>query len=136
MRRTLSILLLLLVCNLARAQDDIVVVASSRAVESLDRTSVRNLFMGNLRVEGLRPVNLPAGNPVRVLFNTRVIGLTEARIQSYWAQMRFSGRSRPPPEVNDVQSLLDLLLEQRGNVGYLPADIDLPEGLTVLFRTD
>lgn len=136
MRRTLSILLLLLACDLARAQDDIVVVASSRAVESLDRTSVRNLFMGNLRVEGLRPVNLPAGNPVRVLFNTRVIGLTEARIQSYWAQMRFSGRSRPPPEVNDVQSLLDLLLEQRGNVGYLPADIDLPEGLTVLFRTD
>ena len=136
MRRTLSILLLLLACDLARAQDDIVVVASSRAVESLDRTSVRNLFMGNLRVEGLRPVNLPAGNPVRVLFNTRVIGLTEARIQSYWAQMRFSGRSRPPPEVNDVQSLLDLLLEQPGNVGYLPADIDLPEGLTVLFRTD
>ncbi|GAC21788.1 hypothetical protein GARC_4851 [Paraglaciecola arctica BSs20135] len=49
----------------------------------------------------LRAIALPPESQTRVLFNTKMVGLTESRIQSCWAQMRFSGRKKPPTELTN-----------------------------------
>lgn len=129
---TLLILFTLLPTAPAFAATQIIVVANVAQPLFMEKHEIRNIFMGGPS-RLLDPVVLKPGEEARHVFNTLVVGLTEARIQSYWAQMRFSGRNRAPVEVENTEQMLQYLLEHQGAVGYLPADTLIPEQLTVLF---
>lgn len=117
------------------AKSDILVIANTNDQSlKLSRQEIRNLFMGGALPYDLTAVALPPENQTRVLFNTKVVGLTEARIQSYWAQMRFTGRKIPPKELENEQLLIEYLLSHQGTVAYLSSDIELPPKLTILYR--
>lgn len=116
--------------------EKIMVVANTSQQIELTRQEVRKLFMGTGFVNDMDAVVLPPNSPTRVVFNTKVIGLTESRIQSYWAQMRFTGRGRPPTQIPDINALLDYLSNNEGAVGYLPESIELPSNLTVVYREE
>ncbi len=122
-------------CATAVAQDGIVLVANIDQPMALNREQVRNLYMGGKVSVALKPVALSSKHRNRVVFNTKVIGLTESRIHSYWAQMRFTGRGKPPQEFDEIESLISHLQETPGAVGYLPAGITLPAELVVLYST-
>lgn len=136
---TVAVLLLPIGPNIksveARA-DNVVVVANSNSGIQLTQQEVKSLFMGGAVAADLKPVALPANNPTRVVFNTKVLGLTETRVQSYWAQMRFTGRKKPPLEVQDQISLIEYLLANPNTVGYLPLDADIPAELSVVYRPE
>ena len=102
---------------------------------TLSRQQIRNVFMGGALPYDLQAVALPPHNQTRVLFNTKVVGLTESRIQSYWAQMRFSGRKKPPMELKNEAEVLQYLIDNPGALAYLSADTKLPDGLTVLYKS-
>ena len=102
----------------------------------LSQREVRSLFMGRGNNPALNVIFLSPDNLTRILFNTRVMGLAESRIQAYWAQMRFSGRKRPPREFEDEAAALRYVLANEGAVGYFSQDTPLPEGLVVLYSSD
>jgi hypothetical protein len=121
----------------ATSSESIVVVANTQDPSiRLTRQEIRNLFMGNVLSYDLKAVTLPPENQIRVLFNTKVVGLTESRIQSYWAQMRFSGRKKQPKELTSETLVIKYLQANPGTVSYVSADADIPDGLTVLFQTN
>ena len=126
------ILCLIVPASYSCAANGIVVVANLQQPQTMKKHEIRNIFMGG-QSNLLEPVVLKPGEEARHVFNTFVVGLTEARIQSYWAQMRFSGRNRAPVEVNNAEQMLQYLLENQGAVGYLPADMSIPAQLTVVF---
>ena len=117
--------------------DRVLVVANvaDRGLQ-LSQREVRSLFMGRGNNPALKAIFLTPDNLTRILFNTRVMGLAESRIQAYWAQMRFSGRKRPPREFEDEAAALRYVLANEGAVGYFSQDTTLPEGLVVLYRSD
>lgn len=116
--------------------DDLVIVANMDGDELvLQKGDVRNLFMGGASENALFPVSLKPDSKPRIIFNTKVIGLTESRIQSYWSQMRFSGRAKPPREFATVEELLSYLAENKGAIGYVPVNVPLPKHLTVVYST-
>ncbi len=118
-------------------QTDIVVVANiDNAAMRLNKVDIRNLFMGNASDVVLEPVALPPDTLARAIFNTKVIGLIESRIQSYWSQMRFSGRSRPPREMASVDELITYIGSHKDTVAFIPADAEIPAHLTVVYSTD
>ncbi|MGS2719398.1 hypothetical protein [Paraglaciecola aestuariivivens] len=120
----------------ALASDEVWVIANlENKATNLSRQEIRNLFMGDALTYNLTAVALPPQHLTRVLFNTKVIGLTESRIQSYWAQMRFSGRKKPPLELANEVSILEYIQANPGTVGYVSAQTPIPEQLTVLFRS-
>jgi len=123
--------------NYALAEGSVKVVAntSGKAI-TLNKQEVRNLFMGGALTHDLRAIVLPPEDKARVLFNTKVIGLTESRIQSYWAQMWLSGRKTPPKQLSDEQSIINYLLRNEGTAGYVGADFSVPEELTVVYTTN
>ncbi|WP_339770620.1 hypothetical protein [uncultured Paraglaciecola sp.] len=112
-----------------------VIVVANTADKSikLNRQQVRNLFMGGAVPYELEAVSLPPDNQTRVLFNTKVVGLTESRIQSYWAQMRFTGRKRAPKEINSESLVLEYIENTAGAVGYLPEGTSIPDNLTIIY---
>lgn len=129
------IIILNFYCYACFASNSIVVVANTQNKSiQLSRQEVRNLFMGGALPYPLTAIALPLENQTRVLFNTKVVGLTESRIQSYWAQMRFSGRKKQPKELSNEKNLVDYLSNNQGYVGYLSSDVQLPQELTILFE--
>ena len=136
LKRLLLIACVVLLPCAARAQTERVLVVANTDDSDLQltRLEVRNLFMGG--DSSLNAIALTPDNMTRVLFNTKVIGLTESRIQAYWAQMRFSGRKRPPMEFSSEAEALKYVLANEGTVGYFPQDMPLPEGLAILYRSD
>jgi hypothetical protein len=100
------------------------------------RQEIRNLFMGSVLSYDLKPIALPPGNQTRVLFNTKIVGLTEARIQSYWAQMRFSGRKKQPIELTSETLVIEYLQAHPGTVSYISPDTEVPDDLTIIFQID
>ena len=127
---------LLAVAAQVQAEGVLIVANTDDRELKLTRIEVRNLFMGEASDLALNAIALPPDNLTRVLFNTRVIGLTESRIQAYWAQMRFSGRKQPPREFEDEAEALQYVLANEGAVGYFSQDTPLPEGLVILYRSD
>lgn len=102
---------------------------------ALNREQVRNLYMGASLSYELKPIALKPGNRTRSLFNAKVIGLSESRIQSYWAQMKFTGRMKAPKTLASENAVLEYLLQNPGSVGYVAADTELPTSIQVIFRT-
>ncbi len=140
MKKLLIILNTIIFCacaNLAYANNSIVVVANINQTNlTLSKQEVRNLFMGGSVGYDLTAIDLPQSNEIRILFNTKVVGLTEARIQSYWAQMRFSGRKKAPKQLDDTATVISFLQRNRGAVAYLPANEPIPTELTVVYTSE
>ena len=119
-----------------KAEAVIVVANTPDKSIHLNRQQVRDMFMGIVSPYDFKVIALSPNNQARVVFNTKVIGLTESRIQSYWAQMRFTGRKTSPVELQNEQLLLDFLKENEFSVGYVSSTTNIPEGLTVIFETE
>lgn len=128
------IMLIALFSFISSSSASIIVVANIQEDSlELSQQEIRNLFMGG-QSHSLTAVTLPPKNQVRVLFNTKVIGLTESRIQSYWAQMRFSGRKKPPQELPSEEKLINYLLTNINSVSYLSSNTPIPKGLKVIYE--
>jgi len=103
---------------------------------TLGKQEIRNLFMGGSSKFKLYPVTLTGDNDARMVFNTKVIGLTEARIQSYWVQMRFSGRLKEPVALASESEVLEHLKNNKGAIAYVSSDIEIPDTLHVLYESE
>lgn len=115
----------------------LIVIANTDIVNiKVKKRQVRDIFMGNNAKLLLTPCALAPNSEARLIFNTKIVGLTESRIQSYWAQMRFSGRKKPPKEFASVDSVLAFVKNNKDTVAYVPSGTEIPEGLTIIYRTD
>ena len=112
------------------------VIVNAKSNLNLNKQQIRNVFMGSASNLGLDPVNLPPGELSRTLFNLKVVGLTEARIQSYWAQMRFSGRMKPPIEMESKGEVLTFVSQNPDAIAYVSSIDNLPETVKVLAEID
>ena len=135
-KRPLLLAVLLAFAAQGQAEGVLIVANTAERDLQLTRIEVRNLFMGEASNLALDAIALPPDNLTRVLFNTKVMGLAESRIQAYWAQMRFSGRKQPPREFEDEAAAMRYVLANEGAVGYFSQDTPLPEGLVILYRSD
>jgi len=133
-----SILILSLLPNaLSHAAEGLIVVANTAEKElTLTKSQVKNLFMGGAIKYELVPITLPPENITRILFNTKIIGFTESRIQSYWAQMRFSGRKIEPKQIENKRLIIEYLVKNEGAVSYLPVGTKLPDSLTIVYSIE
>ncbi|MDM7860982.1 hypothetical protein QTP81_10270 [Alteromonas sp. ASW11-36] len=126
---------LLAVSANADTQNIVVITHQKHAGIELTRNEIKNLFMGGVSTQQLEPLALKPGADARLIFNTKILGLTESRVQSYWAQMHFSGRNKPPQEFETVEALLAYIQKNPNAVGYLPAEIELSDDFVVIYAT-
>lgn len=131
----LASLLLLLSSFTCNANNLVIVANTAEQKLRLTKVQVKNLFMGRAIKYELEPITLPPQNIARILFNTKIVGLTEPRIQSYWAQMRFSGRKTQPKQIETEHLIIEYLMLNRGSIAYLPADTVIPKGLSIVYST-
>ncbi|EWH12201.1 hypothetical protein DS2_00730 [Catenovulum agarivorans DS-2] len=100
--------------------DEFVVFTQLETPYKLSRQQIKQVFLGaRLEKNGeiLQPIVLAPGHPWRTVFNIRVMGLTESRLQSYWAQVKFTGKRKPPLQVDDFAQMLQIIDNQKGTIG-------------------
>jgi hypothetical protein len=114
----------------------LLVVTSTQGIGPLSRKQIKQIYLESSTGYPVKPINLAAGAKVRSIFNARIIGLTESRIQAYWAQRRFTGRSSPPMEFESIEALMQFLETNSGYLAYLPDSVSLPETLEVVYSFD
>lgn len=119
--------------------DELWLISANTQQTEISKEFVKQIYLqGEQGRTPLQPINLVKGEFSRTIFNALVMGLTESRLQSYWSQMRFTGRSRPPLEVESTKALTDYLLSNNNAIGYwlVEENTPLPEGLVVLLKID
>lgn len=132
----LSLIIFFLGFNLhVQASDEKIIVISSASndIKSLNKKQVRQIFMGGVLSRKYTPVMQAVGNADRSEFNTKIIGLTENRIQAYWSQLLFTGRSTAPVEIKNIEELIVYLRKNTSAVSYISSEIQLPGDILVVY---
>jgi hypothetical protein len=113
---------------------EVIIVANlTEAIKTIEKNDLRNIFLGRGDYGFIPAVPSPEAQS-RVIFNTQIIGLNESRIQSFYAQMRFSGLARPPIQIYKIDELIEFLSVTPMAISYLPKDTKIPDNLTIVFN--
>lgn len=114
------------------------VVAHAGVPDDPDPAALRRIFLLQERFwsdgTAVRPVNLPAGTPLREAFSERVLGRPSRDLAFYWNERYFHG-TRPPPVVASQDAVLLFVARTPGGIGYVaPATVGdgPPDGVALL----
>lgn len=138
MKRIAIIFLTLMFSPLLRAQAPthvLVITHESSEIDIVSKSQLRNMFMGSISIPNITPIALVPGELARSVFNVRIVGLTESRIQAYWAQMRFSGRQQRPVEASSPQEAILMIQSTPNTITYVPEGTELPEDVKIIYRS-
>ncbi len=112
-----------------------VVVGKGSAIEKLDQREVANIFLAKTTQlpdgSRVKPVELN-DNGYKTLFYREISGKTLAQINSYWTTLIFTGKGRPPKNIEEAGRLIELLNSDPHAISYLPLG-QITESVKVLY---
>ena len=78
------------------------------------------------------PVDQSSQAPVRLAFTRDVMGRSLGELQKFWTERMATERELPPTTKSSDEEVLAFVASKKGAIGYVSADIELPEGVKVL----
>ncbi|HEY5994675.1 MAG TPA: phosphate ABC transporter substrate-binding protein [Gallionellaceae bacterium] len=125
-----------LAAQTASAGELLVVVGNNSAVGSLDKTQVRNIFLGRVSSfpggQTATPVDQPESSPLRDEFYVKVANLSAAEVKARWAQLAFTGRGEPPRVADNSKEIKKILNATPGAIGYIKKS-DIDDSVKIVF---
>lgn len=101
----------------------VVVVSADSPVEEMPRLHLADLYLGRTSrfPDGRRaePVDLEPGSEVRREFYQAYLGRSQSEIKAHWSKAVFTGRGRPPPDVEDGAAMKEALAGNPRAIGYI-----------------
>ncbi|PXF32351.1 hypothetical protein WH50_05345 [Pokkaliibacter plantistimulans] len=100
----------------------VVVVSAQAAITQLDRYQLINIFMGRYRQlpGGGEAIPLDIGkSEQKALFYQLLVGKPLADINAYWARLIFSGKTRPPRQVDSAEQALQQVAANPTMIAYV-----------------
>jgi len=73
----------------------------------------------------IQPVDLPQKHSVRAKFCKAVLDRDVGAVRRYWAQLVFSGRGVPPPDVASEDEVVAYVAKHPGSIGYVTSTVTL-----------
>ena len=105
--------------------DVVVIVSANSGVGSLSQDQVGQIFLGkrNAFPNGETAVPVDQGDDtVKGEFYDKVTGKGSAQLKSYWSQMVFTGKAKPPKVLSDNSEVKKLVANNPNIIGYIAAD--------------
>lgn len=127
MKRILSGILLTLnlsVISLPTLADEIAVIAHSQATfNQITMGETRQIFMGKSRTLPNAQTALPLmhleNSSLRTRFDRAVLDRDSKQMRAYWAQMIFTGRGKPPRQVESDEVMKKEVAANSNAIGYI-----------------
>lgn len=110
------------------AADTVVVVVSAESpVVELPRQHLTDLYLGRTSRfpdgRGAAPIDLEPGAPEREEFYERYLGRNQAEIKTHWSRLVFTGRGRPPPDLESGERVRERVADDPSAIGYIDAEL-------------
>jgi len=106
-----------------------IIVNPANPVAKLDKRFVAEAFLKKRTRwdddRALQPVDLGQKSTARGAFSRDVLGRDVGSVRRYWAQLVFSGRGVPPPELASDGDVVKYVAAHGGAIGYVAADVAL-----------
>lgn len=106
-----------------------VIVNAKSSTTALSRQAVADMFLKKRTTwsddRPVQPVDLSQKHPLRARFSRVFLDRDVAAVRRYWAQLVFSGRGVPPPEVADEAAVVKFVAKHVGAVGYVSSNVEL-----------
>ena len=134
----LGILLLFLLAEPVACAGELIVIANNSVpVDSLDRTTISNIYMGNKTKwdngETIRVVMLKKG-PTHEMFAREIVGTTPAKLKNLWKKAIFGGTGRPPKIFKTDAEVIEYVASTGGAIGYVDAASSHGEAKVILIN--
>jgi hypothetical protein len=105
---------------------DIAVVAGKASpIDKLDAREVADIFLAKTSYfrdgSHVTPIELRE-NPFRASFYRNISGKTLPQINSYWTTLIFTGKGKPPRNVEVLERLVEQLETNPDTITYLPLE--------------
>jgi len=108
--------------------DIAVVVSPDSQLQNIAGKDLKNIYLGKTsKIAGVKyiPISLPNYDPAAIEFIDKLLGKSMKQYVSYWAQRVFTGKSAPPPELENSVILKTWLADNPEGIGYVDAkDVD------------
>ena len=90
---------------------------------SITKKEVKDLFMGRTQSLPNGSFALPLDqNKLRSSFYNYLTQRPIEQINAYWARIMFSGQASPPMKLPDSQTIIKIVTENKGAIGYIDKD--------------
>ncbi len=127
MKRILSGILLTLnlsVISLPTLADEIAVIAHPQATfNQITMGETRQIFMGKSRTLPNAQTALPLmhleNSSLRTRFDRAVLDRDSKQMRAYWAQMIFTGRGKPPRQLESDEAMKKEVAANSNAIGYI-----------------
>ena len=137
--RLLVILVTLLLGSLSwtTQADMVVVVAKNSSIAELTERQIKRIFLSKTRrLDGSRIQTLELSNvDLKAQFYQKVAGKNLRQLNSYWTTLIFTGKGKPPKNVDKAETLLNELSGNPSAIAYMPVEY-LDDRLKVVHRVE
>lgn len=122
------------------AQAELVVVASSsNPIHQIEKQDLIDVYMGRFNTlpsgQNVSTIDFPSNSKERDKFYLYLTGKSSAQINAYWARLLFTGRARPPLELESKDAVVEHLIRHPNTIAYMKAE-DVDSRLKVLYKLD
>ncbi|MGL6259395.1 hypothetical protein [Vibrio sp. WXL103] len=119
------------------ASEQFAIISLNPEFEQLSVSKAKKLYRGKtkkLQGERIELSDWPEGTNVREEFYKSLLGKTVAQMNAHWASLSFSGKARPPKEIdgNNVNQLIEWLNDDPSRIGYAPLRL-VPENANIIY---
>lgn len=129
--------LLLFSCSSGVLAEPYLVISSNPEFPEISVSKAKMIYAG--RAKSVKPVgkvkllNWPADSNERDEFYQKLLNKTAAQVNSKWASLAFSGKAKPPIDLDSpsTEALKSWLDENPRGIAYAPQS-KAPDGVTVL----
>jgi len=107
----------------ASAEVEVIVHPSNGA--ALDQDAIQRIFLGKTRAfpGGGEAVAISAkeGSPEEAEFTEKVLSKSPKQLKAYWAKMVFTGKGKPPRQIDSAAEMVKLISANPNLIGFIPA---------------
>ncbi|MFA6196196.1 MAG: hypothetical protein WC656_06105 [Sulfurimonas sp.] len=111
------------------------VVISNKNMKEFSESEIKAIFMKKLTLKEdvtLVPLNLEAGDPLRLAFEEKILNMDFEKLKSYWTKEHYLGH-RPPISMKSQESVIAFVKKVNGAIGYINAN-GVDDTIKVLYR--
>jgi ABC-type phosphate transport system substrate-binding protein len=123
--RTVALALLGGLASLATAEV-VVVVSAANPLTSLPQAQVANIFLGRSGYlsgdQRALVVDQVDGSATREAFYRYLVGWSAAQVKAHWSKMVFTGRGKPPRQLEDDTAVIAFIAAHPDAIGYMQRD--------------
>lgn len=100
-----------------------VIMHPQAALASIDQQALSVLYLGRARnsreLATLKPYEQPDKSKARAKFHWLLNGMKLSQLNTYWARLRFTGRTYPPDVLANDQAVIKMIKQNRDAIGYI-----------------